>query len=743
MYHLPTAITDLAFILVTAAIVTIIFKRFGQPVVLGYIVAGFLLGPHMPWVPTIKDTESVRIWAEIGVIILLFGLGLEFSLKRLASVGRSATTIAALEVLMMLGLGYFAGHFLGWKTMDSLFLGGILSISSTTIIVRALDELGLKNRRFATLAFGVLVVEDIFAILLMVLLSTIAATQQLAGLDLAVAGLRLALALVVWFALGIFLLAPLMNRIREMLNAETTLVVSVGFCLMMVLLASYLGFSPALGAFVMGSLFAGTRDGQGIERVIHPVRDLFAAVFFVSVGMLIEPKILIEHGLDILFIALLTVGGKFISTATGALISGTSLKHAVQTGLSLAQIGEFSFIIATLGMTLKVTSEFLYPIAVAVSVITTFATPYLIRSADPLAQLLQNRLPKTVLNGLDKYQRAVTFEYGRVELPYLLWKAYGWRTIINCTFVIAIFWIGRVLVDALSLPISASPNPTVIFIGVSCSLLSIPFLWAVAFGKPSVRLPIEDLDRLQDLDLGVSLVRGIAASTIAIFVLHPLVSLDTVPGVLLFASWVTIVGVGRFSETIYKHIEGRFLKSLRDKPRSQDRRMTDRPQLIPWDVGLVELVVHPNSEVAGISLQQARLRELSGITVAALERGHQRIVAPTAEMVLMPGDRLFALGSDEQIANAQTLIAQASTRIDPYAGDRTFGLVSLRLSKQSKYIGLSLRETDFRETVGGLLVGIERSEQRILNPDAATVLQADDLLWLVGDRSKVLGLRNV
>lgn len=420
MIHLPELIQDLGFILATAAVVTLVCKKLKQPVVLGYLIAGFLLGPHVSFMPTIKDVSAVKIWAEIGVIILLFGLGLEFSFKKLAQVGKTASITALFEVIFMVSVGYVAGQILGWKPMDSLFLGGILSISSTTIIVRAFDELGLKSRKFVSLVFGVLIVEDIVAILLLVLLSTVAVSQNFSGTELLFSSARLMFFLILWFVLGIYILPSLIHRVRHWLNDETVLVVSLGLCLLMVSVATYAGFSPALGAFIMGSLLSETREGVRIEKIIHPVRDLFAAVFFVSVGMLIDPSVLVEYRYEIILITLMTVFGKFISSALGALISGASVRHSVQMGLSLAQIGEFSFIIATLGLSLNVTSHFLYPIAVAVSAITTFTTPYLIRSADPFCLWLEKKIPNNVNQLLLRYRAAVQSEGGQRGVPGLL-----------------------------------------------------------------------------------------------------------------------------------------------------------------------------------------------------------------------------------------------------------------------------------------------------------------------------------
>jgi Kef-type K+ transport system membrane component KefB/K+/H+ antiporter YhaU regulatory subunit KhtT len=403
MTHLPGLITDLALILGAAALTTLIFKKLKQPLVLGYLIAGFLVGPNFHLLPTVTDTASIEVWAKIGVIFLLFSLGLEFSFKKLIQVGAPASITAVLEVVTMLGIGYITGTLMGWSQLDSIFLGGVLSISSTTIIIRAFDELGVKGRKFAGLVFGILIVEDLVAIVLLVLLSTLAVSAQFSGMDMLWSVAKLVFFLMLWFLSGIFLLPTLLRRLKSLMSDETLLIISIALCLLMVWLAVVVGFSPELGAFIMGSILAETTYGGKIEHLIKSVKDLFGSIFFVSVGMLIDPQMLIQYGGPVILITVITIIGKTLSTTTGALLSGQSLKTSIQSGMSLSQIGEFSFIIATLGMTLKVTSGFLYPIAVAVSAITTFTTPYMIRLSDPLYNWLNKVLPVRFIKAINRY----------------------------------------------------------------------------------------------------------------------------------------------------------------------------------------------------------------------------------------------------------------------------------------------------------------------------------------------------
>lgn len=727
--HLPELIKDLAFILMTAAIVTLLFRYLKQPVVLGYIVAGILAGPHIPLVPTINDTASLNVWAEIGVIFLLFSLGLEFSFKKLSQVGKSAALIAAVEVVCMLAIGYLAGQLFGWSKMDSLFLGGILSISSTTIIVRAFEELGLKKRKFASLVFGVLIVEDLFAILLLVLLSTVAATQSVSGQEMINSVLKLGFFLVLWCVIGIYLLPIIFRKIRNHLTDETMLIVSIGLCLMMVMLATKVGFSPALGAFVMGLLLAETREGGRIEHLLVPVRDLFAAVFFVSVGMLIDPKMVVQHFGVVLVVTLLTIFGKLLSTGLGAIASGQSLKHSVQSGLSLAQIGEFSFIIATLGLTLKVTSPFLYPIAVAVSVLTTFTTPYLIKYADPFYFWLAGKLPATWLSRLEAYQRSVSTRSKQGTLG-ALWEKHGIQIGLNATMVIAI----ALGLKNLAYPYVRELGFTSPYMRAGFGLLAVffttPFLWPIAFGAR---------EKLRSADaVTIALLRfGIAVVLIG-FTVSQFSSVLAASGVLALIIAVPIAFLSQFAERFYRHFEKRFISNLMEKETGDLHGHRTQPALAPWDATLAEYTLSPNSELVAQTLIEAKLKDRFGVTVALIERGDKRILAPGQHDLLLPYDRLFLIGMDDQLdAAGKILESRSQSTTDD---DQTVGLASVLLSKDSAMVGKSIRSSGIRDIASGLIVGIERDGTRFLNPDSGMVLKAGDLAWVVGDREKIKAL---
>ncbi|MBO9660288.1 MAG: cation:proton antiporter, partial [Chitinophagaceae bacterium] len=479
MIHLPHLISDLGLILGAAAIVTIIFKWLKQPLVLGYLIAGFLVGPHFSVFPTVVETENIKVWAEIGVIFLLFSLGLEFSFKKLLKVGTPASVTALVEVVFMLMIGYVAGSLMGWSRMDSIFLGGVLSISSTTIIIRAFEELGVKGHKFASLVFGILIVEDLVAIVLLVLLSTLAVSAQFAGMEMLMSVAKLVFFLVLWFVSGIFFLPTFLRKTKKFMNDEMLLITSLSLCILMVWLATKVGFSPALGAFIMGSILAETVYAEKIEHLVKSVKDLFGAVFFISVGMLFDPQMLAKYALPVVLITVVTIIGKSLSTTAGALISGQPLKSSVQAGMSLSQIGEFSFIIATLGLTLKVTSDFLYPIAVAVSAITTFTTPYMIKVSEPLYEWLQKRLPGSWTSAIHRYSSRSQSISNSTD-----WQVYVRSGMVSTVLVSIIITAIVMLSSHYLLPYTRTrlgDNTWTTVIGAICTLLFMaPFLWSLA-----------------------------------------------------------------------------------------------------------------------------------------------------------------------------------------------------------------------------------------------------------------------
>lgn len=741
MNHLPLMITDLAVILAAAAISILIFSRFKQPIVLGYLIAGFAVGPHVHIWPTVVDVKGVQLWAEIGVIFLLFGLGLEFSFKKLAKVGKSASIAALCEVIMMSGLGYIFGRSFGWGQMDSIFLGAILSMSSTTIIIRAFGEAGLKGKGFVNLVFGILIVEDLIAILLMVFLTAISAPETFSGIKLLYLTVRLGFFLLIWYLVGIYVLPSFLRKVRNFLTNEIMLIISICLCFMMVLLASKAGFSAALGAFIMGSILAETQEGERIEHLLLPVKDLFAAVFFVSVGMLIDPSVLREYYGIVILITVMTIIGKLFGSSFGSIISGRSLKQSVKAGMSLAQIGEFSFIIATLGMTLNVTSGFLYPIVIAVSAVTTFTTPYMIRYSDPIYYWIERRLPQSFLMNLRKYELAMVSGSKESALG-LLWRSYGPFVLLNSVVVIAVaLTSGHYFLPFLITTFGDTPSVNIIA-SIITLIVSAPFIAALVLKMPK-KISAEEtatLARLRSLQVGVLVMRILIAFALTVFIINQFSSTKVLFLFVLITALALIFLLRKFLKPFYIAVEKRFLANLNAKELFEMEKMGSRPELAPWDATLVNLVLSSDSILAGLTLEESKFRSTTGATVAMIDRGKRRIFAPTRSERLLPNDHIFLIGTDEQLSAAQALI-EVQNNESPPLQEEMFSLESVSIHEKSIYANKSIRDIGMGEDLGGLIVGIERNVERILNPESSVVIQPGDLIWIFGNSDRIRALK--
>ncbi|MGV3589048.1 MAG: cation:proton antiporter [Adhaeribacter sp.] len=731
MTHVPQLIVDLAFILGAAGVTTLLFKWLKQPLVLGYIIAGLLVGPNFPFIPSIAEVESIQIWAEIGVIFLLFSLGLEFSFKKLAKVGGTASITAITEVVGMLLLGYVTGQILGWSFMDSIFLGGILSISSTTIIIRAFDELGVKSQKFAGIVFGILVVEDLVAILLLVLLTTVAVSQQFGGAAMLTSVVKLAFFLSVWFLGGIYLIPTFLRKSKKLMNEETLLVVSVALCLLMVVLATNAGFSPALGAFIMGSILAETVYAEKIEHLTKSVKELFGAVFFVSVGMLIDPKMLVEYAGPVFLITFITIFGKAITSGLGALVSGQPLKQSIQTGLSLAQIGEFSFIIATLGLTLKVTSDFLYPIAVAVSALTTFTTPFLIRFSEPFYYWLEKRLPESWRKFLTNYSSGAQ-TISNVSDWQVVLRSFAQPIITNSVVLISILLVStRFLYPFIAETIEAERWARVLTAFISLTFMA-PFIYALAIKRVKNRA-YSRLWQNKKYTRGPLLALEIGRIVLALFsVLFLLDYLFSYQIALIFA--VVVIGIifplfRKRIRTAYERIEHRFMTNLNAREAESPAK-----KLLPWDAHLAHFQVSPESEYIGKTLAELGIREKFGVSIAQIERGRLTIPVPRGEERLYPADKITVIGTDEQLSSFKPFVEVANPEEITAASQPEVGLRQVVVDAKFPYLGKTIRASGIREKTNGLIVGIERNAERILNPDPATIFEIGDIVWLAGEQ---------
>lgn len=728
-------ISDLAFILCLGAITTILFKFIKQPVVLGYIVAGFLASPHFTYLPSVTTENNIEFWAQIGIIVLLFSLGLEFSFKKLVNAGGSAVVTALIIVTGMLTTGYAIGHLLGFSSINSLFLGGMLSMSSTTIIIKAFTDLGLRQKKFASLVFAVLIVEDLFAVLMMVVLSSIAMNNSVEGAEMLYSVSKLVFFLVMWFLVGVFLLPTMLNRSRRYLNSETLLIVSMGLCLGMAVFSVYCGFSLALGAFVMGSILAGTSFAEQIEHVVTPVKDLFGSVFFISVGMMVNPTIIVEYWWPILLLSVVVIVGMIVFGSAGMLLTGQNLKVAIESGFSLTQIGEFAFIIATLGMSLGVLDSTIYPIVVAVSVLTTFTTPYFIRLADPVYNQLVKHLPARLHFLIDRYTTKASTESETSPLWMSLIKRYLWRIVVYTIVLVALTLVSLNFITPWIINVLGATWGKLMSVCVALGVMS-PFLLALSL-PASKKVERERLLRANahfDLPLHVMTgVRFVIAVGFVVYILSAIYSRTV--------GWTFGLGVflllmllfGRNLRMRMRHIESRFVDNLNER----DLRRTGRNNNLVSNMHLAFLTVGYNCPFVGERLKDSQLRNRYGVNIVSIQRGTKMILVPGAEARIFPGDVLGIIGTDEQIQHVIPVVEHADTTDETVnASPDDIKLTNIQLSENSPLVGKTSDTADLRKHYKALLVNIQRGDNFIA-PDGMTPFAPHDILWLVGN-TKIL-----
>ena len=732
--HLPELISDLAIMLLTAGVVTVIFKKIKQPLVLGYIVAGFLIGPYMPLFFTVADSASISTWSEIGVIVLMFGLGLEFNLHKLAQVGGTAIITALTEVGGMLLIGFGVGQLLGWGIMDSVFLGGMLSMSSTTIIIKAFDELGVRNQGFAQLVFGTLVIAGIF---MMIILSTLSVSQSISGGALAMKLALLVLYLALWLILGIYLLPTLMNKATPLMNDETLLVSSLGICFGMVLLANALGFSSALGAFMAGSLLAGTVHAERVEHLTSGVKDLFGSVFFLSVGMMLDPAMIVKYIVPILIITLVTLVGKLIFSSLGVLLSGQTLKNAVHCGCSLAQIGEFAFIIASLGLSLGVIADYVYPIIVSVSIITTLTTPSFIKGSDKLYEWLEKVLPSKLTEKLARY----TDEEQSSKEKNGDWSAYLGRY-VKVTAFYGVVMLGIALIGSLvQLPLLGK-------LGLEPWLAKLICLAVVYLGMSIFIRPMLDMKSPQFTTLWVKNrnfrlpLMALTAIRVLIIVIIAFIPANTVSGVaglwllpLILAAVLLIYRSGWFASA-YLSVEARFLANFNER---QLQRL-DSDDAVEW----LDQRLHVLSfqyEQHGGTLKELGWGKRFGVNVIKIVRGKRHINIPSGDAALHSGDTVYILGEPAELRNLclDLGIAEpaelptlrefiASEDSDP---DALYSY-AISVDKGSELAGKTVRGSGIRDNYDCMVLGLQRSRLPIAQPDVNMQIQNGDLVWVLG-----------
>lgn len=734
---IESLITDLAFILILGAIVTVLFKWLKQPVVLGYIVAGFLASPHFEYLPSVTTETNIDFWAQIGIIVLLFSLGLEFSFKKLLNVGGSAVVTALIIVIGMMGLGFAIGHLLGFSNINSLFLGGMLSMSSTTIIIKAFTDLNLRQKKFASLVFAVLIVEDLFAVLMMVILSSIAINNSVEGGEMLYSVSKLAFFLIMWFLVGVFVLPTLLNATRRFLNSETLLVVSMGLCLGMAVFSVYCGFSLALGAFVMGSILAGTSYAERIEKVVTPVKDLFGAVFFISVGMMVDPVIIADYISPILILSAVVIAGMILFGTFGMLVTGQPLRIAMESGFSLTQIGEFAFIIASLGMSLGVLDPTIYPIVVAVSVITTFTTPYFIRMADPAYDLVEKHLPKRLHFLIDRYTKQASSESETGLLWKSLFQRYLWRVLLYSIVLIAITLISlRLFLPWLDgiIPEWSKPACCAITLAVMA-----PFLLALSYpaSRKTERHRLVQANAHFDVPLIVmSLFRLVLALGFVVYLLSSIYSMR-VGWTFGLAIFILILFVlSKRVKTRMRDIESKFLNNLNER----ELRRSGKNNSLVSDLHLAFMEVGHECPFVGERLADSNLRKHYGVNVVSIQRGASSIAIPKGDTRIFPGDVLGIIGTDEQIQSVLPIVESQSAEETEDNAPEQVKFINIQLSESSPLIGQTTASAHLRNEYSALVVAIQRGDDYI-KPTGEVPFEPLDIVWVVGDPSKLAKLK--
>lgn len=747
MSHLAPLIADLALILICAGIMTLLFKKLKQPLVLGYVVAGFLSSPHMAYTPSVMDTANIQTWADIGVIFLLFALGLEFSFKKIVKVGGAAIIAACAIIFCMILLGVTVGTAFGWKRMDCIFLGGMIAMSSTTIIYKAFDDLGLRKKQFTGLVLSILILEDILAIVLMVMLSTMAVSNNFEGTEMLESIAKLLFFLILWFVVGIYLIPVLLKRCRKLMSEETLLIVSLGLCFGMVVMAAHTGFSAAFGAFIMGSILAETVEAESIERLVKPVKDLFGAIFFVSVGMMVDPAMIVEYAVPIMVLTLAVLIGQSLFGTLGVLLSGQPLKTAMQCGFSLTQIGEFAFIIASLGVSLHVTSHFLYPIVVAVSVITTFITPYMIRLAEPASNFVDTHLPAKWLDFLTRYT------LGSQTMNYeSLWK----KLIFALVRITVVYSIISVAVIALSfrflVPLCRHSLPG-IWDSLVAALVTIlfiaPFLRAIMIKKNHsvefVTLWKDDRGNRAPL-VATIVLRLLLAVSFAMFVIGGLfkVSVGLVFGVAVLL--VTLMILSRQLKKQSIMIERTFFQNLRYRDMRAEYLGEKKPEyagrLLSRDLHLTDFVISGESEWAGKTLEELNFGKKYGVHVVSILRGKKRINIPGASVRLFPQDKIQVIATDEELnVFGQEMDTVSAMDVDVIEKSEMI-LRQFRVDEHSPFLNKTLKEAGIREEYHCLIAGVEREGETLHAPDPREPFTEGDIVWIVGENDDVYRLVN-
>ena len=751
MSELPTLINDLALILIVASIVTLLFKKLKQPLVLGYVVAGFLVSPHMPYTMSVIDNSDIKTWADIGVMFLLFSLGLDFSFKKILKMGMSPIIAACTIIFFMMMLGIVVGHAFSWARMDCIFLGGMLAMSSTTIIYKALDDMGLRQQKFAGMVMSVLILEDILAIVMMVVLAAIAEGSSPDGGEMIGVVMKIGFFLVLWFVVGIFLVPLFLRSMRKLMNGETLLIVALGLCCFMAVLSTKVGFSSAFGAFVMGSILAETIEAERIIKLVEPVKNLFGAIFFVSVGMLVDPNIIVAYAVPIMVLVLTILLGQAVFGTFGFMLGGQSLKSAMRCGFSMTQIGEFSFIIASLGLSLGVIGKFLYPVVVAVSVITTFLTPYMMKASVPCYNILERRLPKSWVKAMnnialshpapahgERRWRRLLLQMTRITLIYSILSSAS----IAVMFMFFLPFVRSIMPGMHWWANGICALTTVLFIS--------PFLRAIVMKKnhSDEFKALWSESRLNHVPLIVTILARIMVATAFVFYICNYLTRFT--NALMISIAVAVVLLMMTSRRLKRRsimMERMFILNLRSRDIEDQVLGRKKPlyegHLLDRNIHIGNFDVPEDSLWSGQRLNELKLRNRFGVMVSSILRGSHRINIPNGASEIFPGDRIQVIGSDDQLAAFGAAIGNELMADDPDIEKREMKLRQMVIDGKSVFVGKTLAESGIRDKYNCMVVGLEEGKENLSLIEPSRRFVKGDIIWIVGEESDLQTILNM
>ena len=751
MSELPTLINDLALILIVASIVTLLFKKLKQPLVLGYVVAGFLVSPHMPYTMSVIDNSDIKTWADIGVMFLLFSLGLDFSFKKILKMGMSPIIAACTIIFFMMMLGIVVGHAFSWARMDCIFLGGMLAMSSTTIIYKALDDMGLRQQKFAGMVMSVLILEDILAIVMMVVLAAIAEGSSPDGGEMIGVVMKIGFFLVLWFVVGIFLVPLFLRSMRKLMNGETLLIVALGLCCFMAVLSTKVGFSSAFGAFVMGSILAETIEAERIIKLVEPVKNLFGAIFFVSVGMLVDPNIIVAYAVPIMVLVLTILLGQAVFGTFGFMLGGQSLKSAMRCGFSMTQIGEFSFIIASLGLSLGVIGKFLYPVVVAVSVITTFLTPYMMKASVPCYNILERHLPKSWVKAMnnialshpapahgERRWRRLLLQMTRITLIYSILSSAS----IAVMFMFFLPFVRSIMPGMHWWANGICALTTVLFIS--------PFLRAIVMKKnhSDEFKALWSESRLNHVPLIVTiLVRIMVATAFVFYICNYLTRFTNALMISIAVAVVLLMMISRRLKRRSIMMERMFILNLRSRDIEDQVLGRKKPlyegHLLDRNIHIGNFDVPEDSLWSGQRLNELKLRNRFGVMVSSILRGSHRINIPNGASEIFPGDRIQVIGSDDQLAAFGAAIGNELMADDPDIEKREMKLRQMVIDGKSVFVGKTLAESGIRDKYNCMVVGLEEGKENLSLIEPSRRFVKGDIIWIVGEESDLQTILNM